>query len=72
MIKKFERKIKKEIIYKVFCDKCGEEMHSTGLYLPSIPGKYQYECPKCKYVENISEEFLMPDVEYIEKEIKED
>ena len=41
--------IKNIYIEEAVCDKCGAEMHHTGIVLTSYPAQYPYECsnPDC-------------------------
>lgn len=47
MIKK--RYVKRAYVEEVYCDKCGAEMHHTGVVLTSYPAQYPFECsnPEC-------------------------
>ena len=43
------RYVKKAYIEEAYCDKCGAQMHHTGMVLTSYPAQYPFECsnPDC-------------------------
>lgn len=47
MIKTFKRQIKYKVVQRLYCDKCGTEMESTGIVYTSYPPSYPHVCPKC-------------------------
>lgn len=51
---------------RLFCDKCGEEMVSTGLVYTTYPRRYPYICPKCEHRVIMYHKY--PLIEYKEKQ----
>lgn len=47
MIKTTKRKIKYEIIKRLYCDICSVEMDYTGNAFMIYPVLYEHVCPKC-------------------------
>ena len=70
MIKKFRRTTKYEIISKVFCDDCNQEMHYTGITFPTYPQQLEYKCEKCNKTLSVSENTISTKIVYTEEEIK--
>lgn len=53
--------VKPFIVYAL-CDFCGDELHSTGSVLCSMPPKYPHKCNSCGNEENLDKNF--PTIEY--------
>lgn len=51
-------------IHRLFCDKCGIEMHHIdGMELPTDPPSYPHICPQCGGTVNMDK--VMPYTEFI-------
>ena len=59
-----EKKEVKTYIVRLYCNKCGNEMESTGFVLTSYPEQYPYKCPNCGRETTATE--LYPKIEYQE------
>jgi tRNA(Ile2) C34 agmatinyltransferase TiaS len=71
MIKQFKSKVKYELTERLYCDRCGGEMRSTGIAYTSYPPSYEHKCSSCDYRVNKSE--VYPNSYFVygkEKEIK--
>lgn len=38
----------RKVIHCLYCDKCGQEMSSTGQVYATYPARYVYTCKNCK------------------------
>lgn len=68
MIKTTKRKVKYEIIERLYCDSCGVEMERTGLVYMTNPVGYEYKCPKCNRLEGSSISYPSAKIIYGEEE----
>ena len=67
-----DKKEAKTYIVRLYCNKCGNEMASTGVVHTSYPIQYPYKCPNCGWKTTANERY--PKIEYqeIEKDDEED